>query len=109
MTPEQLQNLAEFEFKAAKQTLLERVDSQLAFTYKGGLFKATPYLLAEIAGYLTMYNVDEQIVMMDEYQNPTVITLGVFRTMALEARQYALNAYATEFEKLKKVRKGDKI
>jgi len=111
MTPEQLQELAEskFEIKAAKLALLERVDSQLTFTYNGGLFKATPYLLAEIACYLTMYNVEEQLVMLDEYQNPILITLGVFRTISLEARQYAMNTYENEYNKLKMVRKGDKL
>jgi len=111
MSAKKLQALAEskFEIKAAKLALLERVDSQLTFTYGGGLFKATPPLLAEISCYLTIYNVDDEVVMIDEYSNPVKVTLGVFRTFALEARTFALNSYLNQYEKLKKVRKGDKL
>ena len=111
MSPKKLQQLADskFEIKAAKMALLERVDSQLTFTYGGGLFKATPDLLAEISCYLTSYNVDDQVVMLDEYRNPILVTLGVFRSFALESRSFALNAYLNQYEKLKKVRKGDKL
>ena len=111
MSAQKLQQLAEtrFEIKAAKAALLERIESQLTFTYGGGLFKATPYLLAEIAGYLSIYNVDDTVVMLDEYENPIEVTLGVFRTFAMEARQYAMNSYKNDYDKLKKVRKGDKL
>lgn len=111
MNAKKLQTLAEskFDIKAAKLALLERVDAQITFTHNGGLFKATPYLLAEIAGYLTMYNNDDLVVMLDEYENPIELYLGVFRTLAIEAHQYALNSYKAEYDKLKKVRNGAKL
>jgi hypothetical protein len=111
MSAEKLQKLAgsKFDIKAAKLALLERVDAQISFTWGGGLFKATPYLLAEIAGYFAVYSEEQEIIILDEYLNPIKVTLGRFRNSAIEARRYALNTYETEFDKLKKVRKGDKL
>ena len=111
MSTNKLEKLAnsKFDIKKAKLNLLERVDAHLTFTYEGGLFKATPQLLAEIFVLLTMYDVEESVVMIDEYKNPILVNIGAFRTVAMEARQFALNSYRFEYEKLKKVRKGDKL
>jgi len=111
MSPEELQKLAEskFDIKAGKKALLERVDANICFTWGGGLFKATPYLLAEIAGYFGAYHSEDSIIILDEYQNPIQVTLGRFQTSAIEARRYAMNHYEKEYNELKKVRKGDKL
>lgn len=109
MSPEQLQKLAEskFDIKAAKLALLERVDSQLVVTHNGGLFKATPSLIAYITG-LRM-NTTGRTVILDEYNNPIKIEISEFFEKILAANQYALNSYRIEYNKLKKVRKGGKL
>lgn len=111
MSAEELQKLAEskFDIKAAKLALLERVESQISFTWGGGLFKATPYLIAEIAGYLSMHGPEDEVILLDEYQNPIKVTIGRFQHSVIEARRFAMNTYEQEFNKLKKVRKGDKL
>ena len=111
MSSDKLEKLAnsKFDIKQAKLNLLERVESQLTFAYEGGFFKATPLLLAEISALLTIYDVEEAVIMLDEYDNPILVPLGSMRTIAMEARQFALNSYRKEYEELKKVRKGAKL
>ena len=109
MSAEKLQKLAntKFDIKAAKLALLERVDSQLMFTYNGGLFKANPTLIAYVRGLQS--SITESVCILDEYNNPIQIMTPQFINEAIVANQYALNAYKNEYEKLKKVRKGDKL
>ena len=112
MSSEHFQKLAnsKFDIKAAKLALLERVNSQLTFTYNNGLFKATPNLLAQIAGFQqALPYAGTTLVMLDEYDNPIEVKLSELQKVALEANQYALNAYLNAYNKLKKVRKGDKL
>ena len=109
MSADKLQKLAEtkFEIKAAKLALLERVDSQLTFTWGGGLFKATPELIAYITGLFRITT--GKAVILDEYKNPIQINIQPFLDEAAAVNQYALNSYLDEYNKLKKVRKGDKL
>ncbi len=109
MSAKKLQKLADskFDIKAAKLALLERVDSQLTFTYNGGLFKATPVLIAYARGLQTGLN--EEVCILDEYNNPIKVIISQFVDQAMTANQFALNAYLGQYIKLKKVRKGDKL
>lgn len=109
MSANKLEKLAntKFDIKAAKLALLERVDSQLMFTYNGGLFKADPTLIAYVRGLQS--DVNETACILDEYNNPIKIKTPHFINEAIVANQYALNAYMNEYDKLKKVRKGDKL
>ncbi len=104
---EALENLANsrFDFKAAKMALLERIDSQLVFPYEGGMFKATPELLC----LCEIYKKEPTIVLMDEYRNPILCDPVQLMEHAASCHQYAMNAYWEEFNKLQKVRKGDKL
>jgi len=111
MSAESLQKLAEskFDIKAAKLALLERVDSQLIFTYGGGLFKATPELIALLKSFHPPHSPDNPIVILDEYKNPVKVNLISITELAIKSNQYAMNAYLNDYEILKKVRKGDKL
>ena len=111
MSTDKLQKLAnsKFDIKAAKLTLLERVEAQLTFVHEGGLFKATPALLAEIVCLRAVFDPADSVVLLDEYQNPIITCLDTIQVLALEARQTALNAYRNDYEKLKKVRNGAKL
>lgn len=96
-----------FDFKASKLRLLERIDSQLVFTHNGGLFKATPTLLSLLDVYINAGY--DTIIILDEYQNPISVAVLDCKHEAMESHQYAMNAYQQEFNDLKKVRKGDKL
>jgi hypothetical protein len=110
MSADKLEKLAntKFNLKAAKVALLERLDAQLTFAYAGGLFKASHELLAVLntydkQGYDTIY-------LLDEYDNPIRISeVDLFTKMVCQALQCSLLDYAEEYNKLKKVRKGDKL
>lgn len=110
MSAEKLEKLAntKFDIKAAKATMLEKLDGQLTFAYSGGLFKSTPELLALLNAYEKQGY--DKIVIMDEYQNPIMISdLEVFTQLVCQNLQASLNEYFVEYERLKKVRKGDKL
>ena len=109
MSAEKLQQLAEskFDIKVAKLNLLERVEAQLTFPYNGGLFKATPELMAVLALYTKDSVVD--LVLLDEYQTPIRVVISELTRKVLEAHQFALNAYLSDYAHLKGVRRGDKL
>jgi hypothetical protein len=111
MSAEHFQKLADskFDIKAKKLSLLEQVDSRSTFTWGGGLFKATPTLIAYVMGLVGDGKDTGYVVILDEYNNPIRIVPARFLEDACEANQYALNAYDNDFERLKKVRKGDKL
>lgn len=114
---EDLQKLAEtkFEFNVAKKLMLERVDAHSTFTFAGGLFKANAVLLAIIVGLTEPFEhfpttvSGRYVVLLDSFDNPIRVNLVEFRTAALEANQYAMNAYLEEYTKLKKVRNGGQL
>lgn len=110
MSAEKLEKLAntKFELKAAKATMLEKLDGQLTFAYAGGLFKSTPELLALLDAYEKQNYTT--VVIMDEYQNPIMISeVELFTQMVAQNLQAALNEYFVEYERLKKVRKGENL
>ena len=111
MSAEHFQALADskFDIKAKKLALLEQVDSRTTFTWDGGLFKATPQLIAYVSALAAGSSDSGYVVILDEYNNPIRIVPDRFLADAIEHNQYAMNAYDTDYETLKKVRKGDKL
>ena len=109
MSAKKLEKLAntKFDIKAAKLALLERVDAHITFTWNGGLFKATPALIAYITGLINYTS--DTVIILDEYKNPIRIKIEPFLIDVVATNQYALNTYRIQYNKLKKVRKGDKL
>lgn len=89
---------AKFDFATAKINLKERVESELTVPHNGGMFKASPSLIM----FLSTFKPE---IIEDEYNNPIKINSDELLTQLTEAYNYAMNAWYTDFEKQKRVRK----
>lgn len=101
-TPEQLVNQIRIatDYQINKQILREKIQTDLHFTYNGGLFKATPELIA----FLNCYNLYEMVI-EDTYQNPIQVNREEVLDLARQHYQMAMNAWHLQHEELKRVRK----
>ena len=107
MTPETLKNLAKTKFDHIlfRKNLRERIEAQLSVAYNGGLFKATPELMA----FLWMWP-ENEMVLEDAYHNPIKIDDKVKLLLQLEeAYQFAMNAWHVDFENSKKIRNASNV
>ena len=106
MDVENLKTLADSKFKhiVFRKNLKERVESQLAVTHNGGLFKATPDLIS----FLYCWE-DELLVIEDQYHNPIQCNRPKLLLDLKQAYQFALNAWHIDFENSKKIRNGSNI
>jgi len=106
MDPTNLKQIAESKFKHAlfRKNLKERIESQLAVAHNGGLFKATPELMA----FLHCWNSDD-LFLADQYSNPVWCDRLKLLAQLKEAYQYAMNAWHIDFEKSKKIRDNSNV
>ena len=106
MNTENLKDLADAKFKHAlfRKNLRERIEAQLVVAHNGGLFKATPELIA----FLWMWH-DNDMVIEDAYHNPIRIDKLKLLEQLKEAYQFAMNAWHAEFEKSKKIRNASQV
>lgn len=88
------------DYQTNKRILCEKIQSDLHFPYNGGLFKATPNLIA----FLNCWECDE-IVIEDTYQNPIKINRTELLTLCQQQYQTAMNSWHIQYEELKRARK----
>jgi hypothetical protein len=101
-TPEQLVNQIRTatDYQINKQILREKIQTDLHFACNGGLFKATPELIA----FLNCYDLYEMVI-EDTYQNPIRVNREELLELARQHYQMAMNAWHIKHEELKRVRK----
>jgi hypothetical protein len=87
-------------YQTNKIILREKIQTDLHFTYAGGLFKVTPELIA-----FTSVWPDEDFFLEDSYQNPIPIKKTEFLTIATQHYQKVMNFWNIEHDKIKKLRK----
>ena len=90
---------ARFDHATARKVLREKYEAKLIFAHNGGLFKATPELLA----FVQTWSIDE-MYLADVYQNPIKLDRQVFLVQAQQHYQEQMNAWHNEFEELSKNR-----
>jgi hypothetical protein len=90
---------ARFDHATARKVLREKYEAKLIFAHNGGLFKATPELLA----FVQTWPIDE-MYLADVYQNPIKLDRQVFLVQAQQHYQEQMNAWHNEFEELSKNR-----
>lgn len=88
------------DYQINKQILREKIQADLHFAYNGGLFKATPELIA----FLNCYDLTEMVI-EDTYQNPIRVNREEMSELARQYYQMAMNAWHIQHEELKRVRK----
>jgi hypothetical protein len=89
------------DYQTNKQTLREKIQTELHMPYNGGLFKITPELLAFVATWPV-----EWMYLEDVYQNPIEITnTKVFLVKAQQHYSAVMNDWHEQHAELKKIRK----
>jgi len=84
---------ARFEHAAARRMLKEKYQAKLTFAYRGGMFCAGPELLT----LLHAVPVEDEIVILDLYQNPVRVDPGDLQQIAFDRWQEQMTAWLIEF------------
>jgi hypothetical protein len=85
---------ARFEHAAARRLLKEKYQAKLTFAYNGGMFCAGPELLI----LLQSVPVEDDVVILDLYENPIRVSPGELQHLAFDRWQEQMNAWLVEFE-----------
>ena len=88
------------DYQVNRRILREKIQTDLHFAYNGGLFRATPELLA----FVQSWPIDE-LYLEDTYQNPIEVDRQVFLVMAQQHYHKVMNRWHQEHAELKKLRK----
>ncbi len=91
---------ARFDHVAAKRLLKEKYQARMVFGYNGGLFKAGPELLT----LLHACPVEDDIVILDLYENPVKVNPLELQHLAQDRWQEQMNAWLVEYNELSKKR-----
>jgi hypothetical protein len=85
---------ARFDHVAAKRILKEKYQARMLFAYRGGMWRAGPDLLA----MLQAVPVEDDIVILDIYENPVRVSPLELQHLALDRWQEQMNAWLVEHE-----------
>lgn len=91
---------ARFDHVAAKRLLKEKYQARMIFGYNSGLWQAGPELLA----LLNVCPVEDNIVILDLYDNPIKINPIELQHLAHDRWQEQMNAWLVEYDELSKKR-----
>ena len=91
---------ARFDHVAAKRVLKEKYQARMVFGHRGGLFRAGPELLT----LLHACPVEDDVVIMDLYENPVKVNPLELQHMAQDRWQEQMNAWLVEYDELSKKR-----
>lgn len=88
-----------FDHEAARQTLREKYEAKLLFAHQGGMFRAGPELIILLNSYDT-----GEMVILDEFGNPTKVTRLALLDEAKQRYQEQLNAWLVELDEISRQR-----
>ena len=91
---------ARFNHAAAKRLLKEKYEARMLFAYAGGMWRAGPELLA----LLHSVPVEDDIVLLDLYENPVKVSPLELQHLAHDRWQEQMNAWLVEHEQNQKRR-----
>ena len=85
---------ARFDHVAARRVLKEKYEARMLFAYNGGMFRAGPELLT----LLHSCPVEDDIVILDLYENPIKVTPLELQLVAHNRWQEQMNAWLVEYD-----------
>ena len=85
---------ARFDHAAARRILKEKYEARMLFAYAGGMWRAGPELLA----LLQSVPIQDDIVLLDLYENPVKVSPLELQHLALDRWQEQMNAWLVEHE-----------
>jgi hypothetical protein len=91
---------ARFDHVAARRVLKEKYSARMLFAYQGGMFRAGPELLT----LLHACPVEDDIVILDLYENPVQINPGELQQLAHDRWQEQMNAWLVEHDQISQQR-----
>ena len=91
---------ARFDHVAAKRVLKEKYQARMLFAHAGGMWRAGPELLA----MLQSVPVEDDVVILDLYENPIKISPLELQHLAQDRWQEQMNAWLEEQDELSKKR-----
>jgi hypothetical protein len=89
-----------FDHETARRLLKEKYQARMIFAYHGGMWRAGPELLT----VLHACPVDDDIVILDLYENPVQVNPGELQRLAHDRWQEQMNAWLVEHNELSKKR-----
>lgn len=90
---------ARFDHVAAKRILQEKYEARMIFAHAGGMFKASPELLA----FVQSWPIDE-LYLKDLYDNPIEVDKQVFLVKLQQHYHEHMNAWHNEYIEMQKKR-----
>ena len=85
---------ARFDHAVAKRLLKEKYQAKMLFAYRGGMWRAGPELLT----LLQAVPIEDDVVLLDLYENPVKISPLELQHLALDRWQEQMNAWLVEHE-----------
>lgn len=89
-----------FDHATARRLLKEKYEAKMLFAYCGGMWRAGPELLT----VLQSIPVENDIVLLDLYENPIKINPLELQHLAFDRWQEQMNAWLIEYEEAQKKR-----
>ena len=91
---------ARFDHVAARRVLKEKYSARMLFAYQGGMFRAGPELLT----LLHACPVEDDVVILDIYENPVRVNPGELQRLAHDRWQEQMNAWLVEHNQISQQR-----
>jgi hypothetical protein len=106
MTPDQLKLLADIEFDRSvyKRNLRETAQAQLTVPFSGGLFVASPTLIAFL-GACT----EDIVYLEDNYNNPIQVDRAELLSLLKDAYNNAMASWHEELQKSNRIRRANNV
>lgn len=91
---------ARFDHVAARRVLREKYSARMLLAYQGGMFRAGPELLT----LLHACPVEDNVVILDLYENPVQVNPGELQRLAHDRWQEQMNAWLVEHDQISQQR-----
>lgn len=86
---------ARFDYQTKKRLLREKYEARLIFAHNGGMFRATPELLAFVQTWP-----NDELYLKDLYDNPVEIDRQVFLAQLQQHYHEQMNAWHVEYQQM---------
>lgn len=91
---------ARFEHETNRRLLKEKYQAKMIFAYRGGMWQAGPELLT----LLEAIPVEDEVVILDLYENPVKISANELKYLVFERWQEQMTAWLVEHQESRNLR-----
>jgi hypothetical protein len=93
-----------FDHSIAKKNLQQRMESRLNVAYNSGFFNVTK----EQINFLDLLG-SQEVVLLDDYQTPIKVNAHELLCLMFQRYHEIMNEWEEEWQKLKKIRRGENV